>query len=59
MLWLFGHKALGILAPWPGIKPTPYTESPNHWTAREVPKYENICSLWDFKSNPCWSLEQG
>ena len=23
MFWFFGHKACGILAPWPGIKPTP------------------------------------
>ena len=23
MFWLFGHKAYGILAPWPGIEPAP------------------------------------
>ena len=23
MFWFFGHKACGILAPQPGIKPTP------------------------------------
>ena len=23
MFWLFDHKACGILAPWPGIEPTP------------------------------------
>ena len=39
--WLC-HKAYGILVPWPEIEPTPpalEAQSPNHWTAREVPTY--------------------
>ena len=24
MFWFFGHQACGILAPWPGIKLTPF-----------------------------------
>ena len=34
--------ACGILVPWPGIKPVPPAVevwSPNHWTAREVPRF--------------------
>ena len=23
MFWFFGHEACGILAPWPGMEPTP------------------------------------
>ena len=23
MFWFFGHEACGILAPWPGIEPSP------------------------------------
>ena len=41
MFWFFGHKACGILVPWPGIKPTnPAMEmqSLNPWTTREVPR---------------------
>ena len=37
--------ACGILVPWPGIKPQPpavEVQSPNHWTAREVPR----AGLW-------------
>ena len=40
MFWYFGHKACGILAPQPGIEPTPSAlegEVFNHWTTREVP----------------------
>ena len=40
MLWFFGHEACGILAPWPGIKPTLSAFEAwrlNHWGAREVP----------------------
>ena len=39
MFCFFGHKARGILAPHPGIEPTPpaLEGSLNHWTAREVP----------------------
>ena len=36
----FGHEACGILAPWPGIEPTPpalEVWNLNHWVAREVP----------------------
>ena len=36
----FGTEACGILAPWPGIKPTPPAigrQNLNHWTTREVP----------------------
>ena len=38
------HMACGILVPRPGIEPRPSAvrvQSPNHWTAREVP----VCSL--------------
>ena len=41
----FGHEACGILAPWPGIKPTCQTHMScigkqiNHWTARDVPLF--------------------
>ena len=33
--------ACGIFIPWPGVeptRPTTATQSPNHWTAREVPE---------------------
>ena len=39
MFWFFNHKAYGVLALWPGIKPLPPTLevwSLNHWTTREV-----------------------
>ena len=41
MFWFFGHKACGILAPRPGIKPALCIgrRSLNNWTAREVPKF--------------------
>ena len=38
--WFFRCKALGMLAPWPGIEPTPtlhWKAKFNHWTTREVP----------------------
>ena len=41
MFWFFGHKACGILIPWPGIRPTnPAMEmqSLSPWTTREVPR---------------------
>ena len=41
ILFYFGHEACGILVPQPGIEPGPPAVelwSPNHWTAREVPK---------------------
>ena len=34
------HAACGILVPGPGVEPGPSSvraQSPNHWTAREVP----------------------
>ena len=36
---VFGWKAHGTLAPWPGIKPVPSALEGglNHWTTREVP----------------------
>ena len=40
LIWLC-HDSYKILAPRPGIEPTPSAvkvQSPNHWTAREVPK---------------------
>ena len=58
MLWFFGHKACGILAPRPGIKPVPppavEAQSLNHWATREVPQisYLYVCSflsgIWTF-----------
>ena len=42
MFWFFGCEACGILAPWPGIEPTPPAlegEVYNHWTTRVVPTY--------------------
>ena len=36
------HVARGILVPWPGIEPVSPelgTQSLNHWTTREVPRY--------------------
>ena len=41
MFWFLGPGACGILAPQPGIEPTPPAlegEVLNHWTTREVPK---------------------
>ena len=40
MFWFFGHEACAILAPQPGIEPTPpaVQGKPYHWSAREVPK---------------------
>ena len=39
LFWPY-HTACGILVPQPGIEPAPpavEAQSPNHWTAREVP----------------------
>ena len=39
-LFFFGHMAFGVLLPPLGIKNIPpalEAQSPNHWTAREVP----------------------
>ena len=38
MFWCFGCEACGILAPRPGIEPTPpaLEGEVNHWTTREV-----------------------
>ena len=39
-LFIYGHKACGILVPWPGIKPRPpalKVLNLNHWTIREGP----------------------
>ena len=41
VFWFFGHEACGILAPRPGMEPTPPCigrQSLNHWTPREVPQ---------------------
>ena len=43
MFWFFGHEACGILAPQPGIEPTPPAlegEVSNHRTTGEVPREE-------------------
>ena len=44
MFWFLGHEACGILAPRPGIKPTPpaLEGSLNHGTTREVLNLINI-----------------
>ena len=44
-------EACGILVPQPGIEPRLLAleaQSPNHWTAREVP-----VSAWDFDASVC------
>ena len=48
--WLY-HTACGILVPWPGLEPGPYSwapavmaQSPTNWTAREFPEV-NILNL--------------
>ena len=49
LFWFFGHEACGILVPQPGIKPAPpalEVQSPNHWTAREVPFPPFIFLAW-------------
>ena len=58
--WSFGHETCGIPAPQPGIEfipphTIPYcsgSQSPSHWTAREVPEWVSI--TWNKKA-----LEEG
>ena len=49
----------GILVPQPGIKPVPYAVeawSLNHWTAREVPKFQFLMPLLAYPKgwDPYW-----
>ena len=37
LFWFFGHKAQGILAPWPGIEPAPPAWDRIPLDTREVP----------------------
>ena len=55
MFWCSGHKACGILAPRPGIKPVPPAlemQSLNHSTTKEGPFFSFFLSflsaLWSF-----------
>ena len=38
MFWLFGHKACGILATWPGIEPAPLALEGKVWTTGALGK---------------------
>ena len=61
MFWSFGPEACGILAPGPGIEPSPpavEAQSLNHWTAREVPgayffmeEKSGVCLVWMLQSS--------
>ena len=49
MFCFFGSKECGILAPWPGIKPTPHCigkQSLSYRTTREVPGLEILEPSW-------------
>ena len=51
-IFFWATLACGILVPQPGIEPVPRAveaPSPNHWTAREVPKTQ--CFLVNIVSN--------
>ena len=45
--WFFGHNACEILAPWPGIKPTPPTLEGDVLTTGPPGKYQ----FWIFWSS--------
>ena len=52
-IYLFSHRAYGILVPRPGIKPVPFSveaESLNSWAAREVP----VSELFYQEGLFCW-----
>ena len=49
--FFFGYSAGGILASSPGVEPVPpavEAQSPNHWTARELPN-EKLLKGWENK----------
>ena len=62
--FLFGHRARGILVPWPGVKPVPPAlerQSLNHWTVVSVQMctvLSHLSLLWVFNIFIwlCWVL---
>ena len=58
MFWLFGHKACGILAPQPGIKPTPPELEGEVLPTGPPGKSHNITFKYEFKKPRCRVLAQ-
>ena len=50
MFWFFGHKACGILAPQPGIKPTPPALEGKVLTTGPPGKSQTFLIFDEFKS---------